>query len=239
MFATVGSLVAIWLGAQTRDEGTQQGLLERVKKLEEQLVFIQDETATVPAGQVIAYAGELPEALTKPEDHKLRDWERSSGWLLCDGRLFKCSGQFKQLYLAIGIANGGVKGEEFHIPDYRSLFLRGAAGNSHLDASTEQREHIEDIEKRTASKIGGGTGNQVGSRQRSAFESHSHVVGNKVSFFEVNGGLHEITTNPGDKYRDRGQHRTENTGGHETRPENVYVHYLIRWRGPAIAGTGP
>ena len=103
-----------------------------------------------PSGSVIAFAG------TSAPD----------GWLLCDGSLVSRA-IYSSLFFNIGIAHGSGDGSTtFHLPDYRGRFLRGVANTSALDP---------DRASRTAANAGGNTGDNVGSVQGQAFQTHNHT----------------------------------------------------------------
>lgn len=90
------------------------------------------------------------------------------GWLLCDGAEYNRA-DYPTLYLIIGNAFGssdhGVTNLKFNVPDFRGRFLRGA----NLETVTDP-----DSSTRTAMKIGGNTGNAIGSIQGSQHQSHNH-----------------------------------------------------------------
>ena len=102
---------------------------------------------------------------------------------------------------------------DFRVPDMRGVFLRGVADANGADP---------DRNSRTASAIGGNTGNQVGSYQGDAFKSHSHsVTSRNVAGSGGNRVWTHISPNE--------TQSTGNTGGSETRPKNVYVNYIIKY----------
>lgn len=101
-----------------------------------------------PIGAVVA----IPGKVSPPADR----------WLLCNGASLPASssGQYAQLYAAIGDANGGsADGKTFNIPDYHGCFLRGTDHGEHQDP---------DATARVAANRGGLSGDNVGSRQASA-----------------------------------------------------------------------
>jgi len=139
-------------------------------------------------------------------------------YLECDGRAVS-RGSYSDLFAAIGITHGQGDGSlTFNIPDYRGRFLRGTSGAATLDP---------DKLTRTAMNTGGNAGNLVGSVQADAFASHNHSFSKNSNL--ANGGGSAFTTSGtvGDTIS-----RTLNdaTGGNETRPENAYVNYGIRFK---------
>lgn len=88
-----------------------------------------------------------------------------SGWLECNGAAVGRL-TYAKLFAALGIIHGQGDGSTtFNLPDYRGRFLRGwdHAGARDPDAAS-----------RTAPATGGATGDNVGSVQSSAFQTHKH-----------------------------------------------------------------
>jgi microcystin-dependent protein len=191
----------------------------------------------VPVGTIISFAGpknKIPE-----------------GWALCDGSSQDgTSTQWKQLFDVLGTSWGG-SGNNFNLPDLRGMFLRGvndtrADGLKDPDAAT-----------RTASNTGGNTGNEAGTVQADEFQSHNHNVTDPGHTHGITdpGHTHGIMSSSSDSEggsNDYGNNhnRTNNTfsattgitvnsattgvtiqtkGGTETRPNNVYVYYIIKY----------
>ncbi|MEE9296561.1 MAG: phage tail protein [Phycisphaerae bacterium] len=111
----------------------------------------------VPAGAMLAFGGS-----TAP-----------NGWLLCHGSAVGRT-TFADLFAAIGTAYGNGNGSTtFHLPDMRGRFLRGVSGTTANDPNRTTR---------TASNIGGSTGNNVGSLQADATSRpNSNFTTNSVS----------------------------------------------------------
>lgn len=104
----------------------------------------------VPVGAVSAYAGS-----SVPD-----------GFLLCDGSAVSRT-TYASLFAAISTAHGQGDGSTtFNLPDYRGRFLRGVAGGQTTDP---------DRALRTAMATGGATGDNVGSVQGQAFQTHTHT----------------------------------------------------------------
>lgn len=152
----------------------------------------------LPAGVVLPFGG-APVSLP-------------NGYLLCDGSSLNRS-DYPELFAAIGTAWGSASGTTFNLPDTRGLFLRGVDGVANRDP---------DKASRTAIATGGNTGNNVGSFQDDAFESHFHgdrylaVAGAGPTGYSGQTG----TISP---------LGSSSTGGNETRPKNVYVNYIIKY----------
>jgi microcystin-dependent protein len=154
----------------------------------------------VPLGTVVAFAGSTPPA----------------GWLLCDGSAVTRT-QYSALFAAIGTAHGSGDGTTtFNLPDYRGRFLRGVDGGAGIDP---------DRSSRTEMNPGGNTGDQVGSVQDDAFESHTHTV-------ERYSGIAQNAIGSGGSTRvweGNISFETGVTGGSETRPFNAYVNWIIKY----------
>jgi len=169
------------------------------------------------------------------------------GWLLCDGTAYN-SADYPQLFASIGTGWGdGSTGTnsttgDFNVPDTRGEFLRGAAlGYTARDP---------DVGARYAMMTGGNTGDNVGSGQWNTFTSHGHTgttdydgwhqhqytsptVGSfKGMSYDNSGSAAEYPTENG-ALASGGTHQhnftTNASGGSETRPNNVYVYYIIKY----------
>jgi hypothetical protein len=156
-----------------------------------------------PAGAVIPFAGKA---------EKIPD-----GWLLCDGSSYNTI-EYADLYDAIGANWGTVHPDSFRVPDLRSVFLRGVNHGS-ADGFTDP-----DAGTRISRHAGGNIGNQVGSYQDDQFESHNHL--NKTTFIvDGVGGRYS-----GGSWGAYSQNPAIlNSGGNETRPQNAYVNYIIKY----------
>jgi hypothetical protein len=153
--------------------------------------------ALCPPGTIMAYAGD----------------NAPSGWALCNGAAYTRS-THAALFAVIGTRFGEPSSTSFRVPDFRGRFLRGVAGSAGLDP---------DKNGRTAMNAGGAVGNEVGSVQGHAFQSHSHSYFQPVSGERDSGGSFTIV----------GWDSTAQTGASgtstETRPVNAYVNYIIKF----------
>lgn len=172
-------------------------------------------TPQMPSGCIMAYGG-----TTAP-----------SGWLLCDGSAVSRT-TYAGLYAIIGNAYGSGDGTTtFNLPDFRGRFLRGVDGTAGNDP---------DKATRTASNSGGNTGNNIGSLQQDDFKSHNHNLKFNVNldgtvFATTNNYLARTTYQEDHYWTTNTASLVENTvviaskGGNETRPNNVYVNYIIKY----------
>jgi len=162
---------------------------------------IKDKTGfVIPPGTIMAYGG-----TTAP-----------AGWLICEGQSYSTTGTYADLFAVIQYSFGG-SGGNFNVPDFKGRFLRGWAHGSALDP---------DKTARTAMATGGATGDAVGSVQTGAFEAHYHYLSGTADNGATYGGVaynsfdHPVSGSP---------NYMNNTGGHETRPVNAYVNYIIKY----------
>lgn len=170
----------------------------------------------VPVGTVVAFAGQI----TSPSAEYKTNIE-ALGWMICDGRELE-KGQYPELFAALGNLYGG-QDEMFNLPDYRGYFLRG------VDADGK---HDPDTDKRIAPAGGQQTG--VGSSQDDALQTHQHTY-NKTELTTIVPGdtlpptpvagppKAALTVEPIDKPNN------PKISAHETRPKNIYVHYMIKY----------
>lgn len=154
----------------------------------------------------------------------------AAGWMLCDGRKLSAA-QYPELFAVIGCLYGGVTdgqgNQEFYIPDYRGLFLRGADEGAGMDPDASSRMLPNQS----------GTGGTVGSLQCDALQTHQHqyndVPTQQPATPPGNEGTPAIPpppqsglTGPPTNSSDASQNTVRASNG-ETRPKNVYVNYII------------
>ena len=153
----------------------------------------------VPVGSIVPYAGVGYPTI-------------DSGWLLCEGQSLNIS-DYAVLYSRIltQYGQGDDPGSTFNLPDYRGMFLRGVDGGTGNDPDADDRFSQADEDDTI--------GDVVGSRQEDEFKSHSH------QYDKFPGDSGNIADG---RYWESEKKDTEETGGNETRPKNVYVYYLIR-----------
>ena len=192
----------------------------------------------LPAGMVVPFAG--PEA------------NIPQGWLPCDGRPLEAAA-YPRLYAAIGTAWGGSgAGGFFHLPDLRGMFLRGV-NQDRADAFADPH-----AASRVPAAAGGASGNAVGSIQAGAAEAHAHQWGYPSGTAATNRHLYAWNTAgapvmvlqrlghdqiPSGSGKDDDYVNVQDVAGgfwtapaapakvldgSETRPNNAYVHYIIK-----------
>lgn len=179
----------------------------------------------VPVGTVVPYAGPVDEDPGSAPVLRLRLAEQ--GWLVCDGSEVSKT-QWRELYDLLQDTYGKPSSDaNFVLPDYRGAFLRGVNGDRSpaLDPAAAQR---------TASGSGGtGTGNQVGSFQTAQFQEHEHqyTAGTMTSSFqagEIPAVIATVQSTTTAVVCEAGKADSSSCYGPETRPVNIYVHYLIK-----------
>ena len=169
--------------------------------------------AQIPVGAVVPYAGALP------DDGTLA----ANGWRACDGSGLSQT-QFPALFDVIESSYGG-DGGTFYLPDYRGRFLRGVQGT----ALPSLPVYDPDADRRgppTRRPVPGNSGNRVGSLQGDELRSHSHGYGfnNSYQYTAATAvGFRGVAFNLGTETL-----ASDNAGGPETRPANIYVNYLIK-----------
>ena len=174
----------------------------------------------MPVGTILPFAG-----ATIPE-----------GWLLCDGIAVRRD-LYADLFAVIGINWGyGDASATFNLPDLRGQFLRGVANGNANDP---------DRDSRIAFLPGGNTGDNVGTYQLDAFQGHYHRIEDssnnvpltafafstgstdRVSFQDISNWDKDTHFNARTIYGDgvNGEPRVTS----ETRPQNAYVNYIIKY----------
>ena len=161
------------------------------------------ELMNVPIGSVLAWGSEdLP-----------------TGFLECDGSSLNRA-DYPELFAVIGSNYGTASATTFNLPDCRGRFIRGWANGSGTDP---------DRSGRSADASGGQSGDNVGSVQSDQNASHTHSV--SIQLYNVAAGAAAAvvggantsapttTVNP----------TSSSSGGNESRPENIYFQYIIKY----------
>jgi microcystin-dependent protein len=172
-----------------------------------------------PPGTVLAYVG-----TTAPP-----------GFLICDGSAVSRT-NYSALFAIIGTSFGSGDGTTtFNLPDMRGRFIRGFDGSANNDP---------DKATRIASNSGGNTGNNIGSLQEDAFQGHAHDV-----FQNAQGGAGWADLGSGGTTATNFRNAFDFVAGEtrnikadylnaswgtprvssETRPENIYMNYIIKY----------
>ncbi|MFZ3186532.1 MAG: phage tail protein [Pseudomonas sp.] len=181
-----------------------------------------------PVGAVLAYAGPLAstdQAAGLNLELTSANLARA-GWLFCNGASLPCAA-FKELFDIIGNAFGSKQQGYFNLPDLRGRFVRGVDGGSGNDPEAG---------KRKVSAAQGNAGDQVGSLQTDAFQGHEHNYIDMIAGTipaQPGGETPAYIPNPTptattdvDAVSGDGTPRVSS----ETRPLNLYLNYIIRYR---------
>lgn len=177
----------------------------------------------LPVGTVVAWAGKI--------DNDSLTLLRSDGWLLCDGQPVSGSDEeYRILFETIGTLYGigldaaGHKTGDFNLPDYRGRFLRGVDGGSGADPDVGSRARV---------RQGTGAPDLPGSVQDDQFKEHAHTV--RTDKAPIGQGVPAATGGfaNGPAYAPQTGYVTismDTAGGKETRPKNVSVNYIIKYK---------
>jgi Phage Tail Collar Domain len=202
---------------------------------------------SIPIGTMMPFAGEF-------NSSNLQMLERA-GWLPCDGRALRRlqptggPSEYEPLFQVITENFGegysepdpaktgdtGKKEGEFNLPDCRGRFLRG------VDAGTRRDP---DVSSRMAMRHGGNIGDAVGSIQSDMYREHNHVAsltGNPFSStphaesewksgFAGDGAFADGGNAGVSRHPAKVGVAVQNNGGNETRPKNLYVNWIIKFK---------
>ena len=176
--------------------------------------------SAIPAGTIVAFGGDT----TKIPD----------GWLLCNGRTCdNTDPKYIALFNAIQYNWGTTNNANlFNIPDFRGLFLRGAAIGSSRDPDRATRILL---------RTGGSVGDKVGSYQGDGIKAHKHDFQFRDYYYAESSctepgysnikGSGNTDFNNAPCYINHGGITNDNSNSSlitETRPKNVYVNYIIK-----------
>lgn len=180
----------------------------------------------LPVGAIAAYGG--PTA--GPFLQKLHEL----GWLLCDGATYEAkAAEYAELFAVLGNSYGGSSGEgKFAVPDLRGRFIRGRDdGNAERDPEAPRK-----LGSQQAWATGLPTGNSKLTTD-TAWADHTHAMPGMPAHDEENaaaiGGFHaQEWSSDIQETSSGGQHGHKVVGGGdaETRPPNIYVYYMIKFR---------
>lgn len=204
----------------------------------------------VPVGAICAYAGRLTPESDRPNDV----WSNSGcaggteaglppaagssdipvvlieaqGWMVCDGRWLEPA-KYPELYAVLATLYGDDGEGRFRIPDLRGLFLRGVDSGAGRDPDAARRR----------GPTGTGDDSGVGSLQCDAVQDHVHSY--QAASLTATGQSGEGALTPGQPTATGTAAQPDSISpllpdgepirtSSETRPRNVAVHYLIRFR---------
>lgn len=136
------------------------------------------------------------------------------GWLLCDGTTYSKK-LYRQLHHTIGDNFGPCDDVTmFRVPDLRGKFVRGVdASEGHYDPDIASRVNL------YTGIVWSQGGSLVGSYQPDQFKAHSH------GYTKFPNGSGNIASG---EYWNAADSETAAAGGSETRPRNIYLHFIIK-----------
>lgn len=165
----------------------------------------------LPVGAILPFAGLVrPGTVADAGETPVEAF----GWLPCDGRSLK-RGDAPELFAAIGTLYGG-SGDSFDVPDLRGQFLRGFDPTARVDQDAGERKPE----------------NRVGSTQADALQDHVHdflvLPTPGTGGTDGEGIAPETNTTEGPSTAPGAD--PVKTSLHETRPVNVAVNFIIKFR---------
>jgi microcystin-dependent protein len=172
-----------------------------------------DVAGAPPIGSVEAFAGDTT-------DITVRGLVNAAGWYACNGDRLRIKGN-EALYAVIGNIYGG-DDKSFLLPDLRGYFVMGAG-----DAAQHRKVGSLQISSMTRTPVNPFVTDAQG--------AHTHTIGN-VPFEThvcdpVAGWAGAQQNDPGTTCDTQGDHTHALSGGDkESRPLNVYVDYIIRFK---------
>jgi microcystin-dependent protein len=166
--------------------------------------------SAIPVGTILPFAGEPTTNL------------ESLGWLVCGGREVRRD-EYSELFSAIGSNFGSASSSVFNLPDLRGFFVRCSLGAA--DPATRDP----DVALRYAFYQGGNRGNAVGSMQHYATAKPANPFQTKVIKIDerwTDWGCDTTVPHRSD-YGTTG--KSSSGGDSETRPDNRYVVYIVKY----------
>lgn len=141
------------------------------------------------------------------------------GWLLCDGTVDSQT-QYPDLHQAIGSNFGRCADtSQFRVPDLRGRFVRGVDPRPGSGTSPGNDADQQSRVDPTSGTLWTNQGSLVGSYQGDEMRAHTRSY---AMFASPPGGLLE------GPFLQANASTTGQTGGSETRPVNLYLHFIIK-----------
>ena len=175
--------------------------------------------ATVRTGTILPYGGEL---ISKAEveanpNIQIPDHQQileHQGWFLCDGRQLN-RGEYEDLYHIISANFGALDEEHFNLPDLRGRFVRGVDYDAGMDPDKDSRKVPDGSYNKS---------NGVGLEQDDEFRKHKHQW---QGWRKCDSGSAKQTRDRNWDASDPLEDCTNQVGGNETRPKNIYLNWII------------
>jgi microcystin-dependent protein len=168
---------------------------------------IEDKTGPItPVGSIVMWPSDNP----------------PNGWLECNGDPISRE-TYADLFSIIGDMYGsGDEISTFNLPDMRGMFVRG--WNHGKKVVTGENE---DPDAGSRTDRGDSTeGDNIGTKQSYQIQKHNHVL--RLAFSGY-GSFHDTDkSNSSNNFLDS-SHSIGSYGGRETRPENIYLMFIIKY----------
>jgi len=164
-----------------------------------------------PIGAIVAYAGPLPSGL------------ENAGWMPCDGRALSFDNKAYGPIRAVIESSYGSDSTSFYLPYLAGYFLRGVDASAKIDSDANARGAP------SKHPVAGATGAVPGSVQDDGVGPHRH----SIRFFPNTRTANDHGDGAGCIIQRDGlgnTNKTEPTGGSETRPQNMAVYFLIKYK---------
>lgn len=149
----------------------------------------------------------------KRRDDVPLNYVESAGWMLCDGRTLSTAA-YPELFAVLGYLYGGT-GEQFCIPDYRGLFLRGTDAGSGMDPDASKR----------ISPTGQGQDSGIGSYQSDSPQTQTYSAVPRATVSQSGNAAGQTS---GDLQTEVPPVPARVTT--ENRPRNIAINYIIKFR---------
>jgi microcystin-dependent protein len=173
-----------------------------------------------PVGTILPFAGSWEECSAKLQ---------GEGWTLCDGSPVPL-GSNPALYAVIGSAYGA-DGTSFYLPDLRGYFLRSVDPTGAMDPDGPNRTAPTKYEQP------GNAGLLVGSIQPHGVGPHEHEILYYSNTIAQRGSNGRGIITPSTNLPDNGTTQSGDNMGLETRPVNMYVHFIIKIRMGSLSAS--
>jgi len=190
----------------------------------------------VPVGTIMPFGGQI---------NKIPD-----GWLLCDGTEYDGADPlYEQLFNVIGATWGNSGGDAFNVPDLSGIFVRGQDANQGVDPDAATRIALnsdgnigDKVGSYQADEVGPNTHTFSGSTNAAGFHAHNVAAyfggdvtssSDDIVVYNPDGspaGYYGYTNSSGNHSHSLSGTTNNPTGATgDTRPENVYVAYIIKY----------
>ncbi|HTR05322.1 MAG TPA: phage tail protein [Paraburkholderia sp.] len=189
-------------------------------------------TLFAPVGTVAGYGGQISGEVLAVLKH--------AGWLLCDGSLYaSADADYAELFKLIGFSFGGDGTKMFAVPDLRARFIRGADHSKGVDPGPRTGPAVGSTQGYATARPG------VPFATDKRWADHTHAVphipvDDHNTALALGGGSAEEWSGSVQNTSTDGAHAHTISGGGdaETRPENIYLYYLIRFCATSATNKG-